>query len=233
MDIKHKTIYPDIIDWVKNGQHFSFSRFNDGEWGLILKKEPHYSTIERKWGYSFSGWSKVLRELVEKPLEYFVGVNPNIARDWGDDIERVSNRNINMVNSEVIHSLTIGKFRGFLNLLKTKTTLLVGPDYLGDLTFHTSHIITPEKSVWNYTDKLKSKIKKFLSEHDNVIIIYCAAMATNILIDDLYDEFGLTITQIDMGSSLDPFAGVVSRSGHENFMVEHGIEIKKYFKRGG
>lgn len=33
INIKNNTIYPELLDWVKNDKHFSFARYNDGEWG--------------------------------------------------------------------------------------------------------------------------------------------------------------------------------------------------------
>ena len=74
------------------------------------------------------------------------------------------------------------------------------------------------------------KIRQFISNNDNPIIVYSASIATNIIIDELYGEYKNSITQIDLGSTLDPHAGVISRSGHRNYMGENGLEVKRVFK---
>ena len=230
INIKNNTIYPELLDWVKNDKHFSFARYNDGEWGIILEKQPHYDTIKRRWGIPLNELTYKLKSIVEKPLEYFVGIPHKLVMGWFEDIESVINPNIKPINSEIIHSRPFKEFKDFLELLKTKNTLLVGPKYLSVLNFFRSHTITPEKFVWDHTENLMSEIRQFINNNNDPIIIYSASIATNIMIDELYGEYKNSITQIDLGSTLDPHAGVLSRSGHRNYMNENGLEVKRVFK---
>ena len=171
-----------------------------------------------------------LKSIVEKPLEYFVGIPPSLYRGWFEDIESVINPNIKPINSEILHSRPFKEFKDFLKLLKTKNTLLVGPEYLNSLNFFSDHTVIPEKFVWDHTENIMVKIRQFISNNDNPIIVYSASIATNIIIDELYGEYKNSITQIDLGSTLDPHAGVISRSGHRNYMGENGLEVKRVFK---
>ena len=232
VNIKKNTIYPELLEWVENGKHFSFARYNDGEWGIILKKQPHYGVIESRWGFSFDKISDELLSIVEKPLEYFVGIPPKLWREWRRDISSVLNNKIIPVNSETLHELPMDTFKDFLGLLKTKNTILVGPKYLNSLDFYSSHIIIPEKRVWDHTESIMLEIRKYVENNQNPIIIYSASIGSNIMIDRLYNEYKDTVTQIDLGSTLDPHAGVISRSGHRKYMEKNGIEIKRVFKKG-
>lgn len=216
---------------IENNNHFSFSRWNDGEIGLVLKTEPVYSTIVRKWTKEIESEAKKLRTILNKPLKYYVGVCPYYLRKKEDMFFSSTNSDINFINSHIFHHLSIQDFKNFLTLLKTKNTIIVGPDYLTELNFYKEHIVTPLEFVWKHVDVIESNIITKINKYDNVIIVYSASIATNILIDRLYDKFQNKITQIDIGSNLDPYCGVFSRSGHKKFMEDNKIPIKKIITR--
>jgi hypothetical protein len=50
------------------------------------------------------------------------------------------------------------------------------------------------------------------------------------MIDNLFKDYK-KITQIDIGSTLDPYCGIASRSGHKKFMEEENIEIKRFITK--
>lgn len=225
---KNFTFFKNLIE--KN-QHFSFVRYNDGEIGLVLKTEPVYSTIIRKWGPQMSLEGEKLWSILNKPLKYYVGVCPYYLRDKEELFFSSINENLNLVNSHPFHHLTIDEFKDFLSLLKTKNTIIIGPDYLKKLDFYIEHIVTPIEFVWEFIDDIETKIMSVIQKYDDVIIVYSASIATNMLIDRLYDKLGEKITQIDIGSNLDPYCGVSSRSGHKKFMEDNQIPIKKVITR--
>jgi len=216
---------------IENNNHFSFSRWNDGEIGLVLKTEPVYSTIVRRLSIDIEHEAKKLRVILNKPLKYFVGVCPYYLKNKEDIFFSSTNSNINFINSHVFHERSVQDFKNFLSLLKTKNTIIVGPDYLKELNFYKEHVVTPLKFVWNYVDDLETKIINKIEKYDNVIIVYCSSIATNMLIDRLYDKFQNKITQIDIGSNLDPYCGVASRSNHQKFMKDNKIPLKFVVKK--
>jgi len=54
-------------------------------------------------------------------------------------------------------------------------------------------------------------------KYDNIVFGLSASMATNVIVDELYDVIGDRCTMIDFGSIWDPFVGVMSRSYHREY----------------
>jgi hypothetical protein len=229
--IKKKGSYEYFYNKILNNDNFSFVRYNDGEWGLILKKEPHHSTILRKWGQEISKQGDLLKDIVNSPIDYYIGISPWVLKTWGDDMLKNSSNHDKMINSHIFHDLSKVDILNFLELLKTKNTIIVGPKYLSDLNFHKEHVVTPEEFVWDHVDDILPKLDVVINKYENPIIIYSASIATNSIIHKMYGKYKNIITQIDMGSTLDPYCGVASRSGHQKFMNEENIEIKKIVTR--
>ena len=228
--IKDKVSYSDFCNWISNDKCFSFARYNDGEWGLILKKEPHYSTMYRKWGDtspSLEHYGDILKEIINSPIEYYMGISPWVLKEWGEEIlNNIDNKMI--INSHILHDLSKKDLINFLDILKTKNTILVGPEYLSNLSFFKHHIITREQYVWENIEDIEDKIKNKIIE--NCVIVYAASIASNIIIDKLFKDYS-KITQIDIGSTLDPYCGIASRSGHKKFMEGENIEIKRFITK--
>ena len=220
-----------FTDNIKINKHFSFVRFNDGELGMVLKRDPIYSAVCKRWGKQMSDECEKLLNILNKPLRYFVGVDSKYLRGIENEFTEIINPNLNLVTSHVFHYQTKDKFLDFLNILKEKNTIIVGPDYLKDLNFQKEHVITPIEFVWKSTQTIKKDIIERVSKYDNVIIIYSASIATNYLIDEIYDELGDKVTQIDIGSTLDPYCGVASRTGHFKFMEDNNIKVKTIITR--
>ena len=225
--IKKKCSYEYFYDKILNDKNFSFARYNDGEWGLILKKDPHYSVICGKWGKKMSKQGEILKEIVNNPVDYYIGISPWVLKNWLNEVLDNSSNHDMMINSHIFHDLGKEEFLNFLNLLKQKNTILVGPKYMSKFDFFKEHVITPEEFVWDYVEDILPKLDVVINKYKNTIIIYSASIATNSFIDKMYNKYKNKITQIDIGSSLDPYCGVASRSGHQKFMNEEKIEIKK------
>ena len=54
-------------------------------------------------------------------------------------------------------------------------------------------------------------------KYDNVVFGLSASMATNVIVDELYDVIGDKCFMIDFGSIWDPFVGKMSRSYHREY----------------
>ena len=225
--IRQRISYNDFHHKIKNSDNFSFARYNDGEWGLILKKNPNYSVICGRWGEEMSKQGEILKEIVNNPVDYYIGISPLVLKNWLDEMLNNSSNHDMMINSHIFHDLGKEEFLNFLNLLKQRNTMLVGPEYLSKLDFFKEHVITPEEFVWDHIENLLPKLDKVVNQYENPVVIYSASIATNSFIHKLYDKYGKKITQIDIGSTLDPYCGVASRSGHQKFMNDENIEIKK------
>ena len=104
-------------------------------------------------------------------------------------------------------------------VLKQRNVILVGNVNMTEVTFKFmnnitsfNHIVISEVDCWlEYKDVLKRLIANYTKD---VVILYCASMMSEVLIDDIYNIYGEDVTQIDIGSAFDPYCGVKSRSYH-------------------
>ena len=53
---------------------------------------------------------------------------------------------------------------------------------------------------------------KMTKKYDDVVFGLSSSMATNVIVDELYDEIGDKCSMIDFGSIWDPFVGHIGRS---------------------
>ena len=55
-------------------------------------------------------------------------------------------------------------------------------------------------------------------KYKDVVFAMSSSMATNVIIDELYDEIGDKCSMIDFGSIWDPFVGRHTRSYHRQYI---------------
>jgi hypothetical protein len=96
-----------------------------------------------------------------------------------------------------------GCFYSIIRALKARHVVFVGgarlhpvENLLSDLTF----IEIPEVNAFNIIDNIKGQIEVAVEEHPDCVVVFCAGMASNVMIDDLY---GIPATMLDMGSVWD------------------------------
>jgi hypothetical protein len=95
----------------------------------------------------------------------------------------------------------------------------VANDLLVPMAMHTAdnHIVIGRVDCWlEYNDVLK-RLRELIEK--DVVILYCASMMAEVLIDDIFDEYGDTVTQIDIGSAFDPLIGEMTRSYHKKLKL--------------
>lgn len=216
-------IYDEFMDKLKTQQNFSLVRYGDGEWAVILKKEPLYSSVilrrfEKVDGLIRSG--DVMLNIIKSSPKYYFGLQNLALNLWPEDIENTIPADVNVVNSDMLHRLSeMGSLGDFFEVLKTRELILLGPEYLKNLKFlKFDHVISPDPNSWDYCDELQLQIEEKLIGKTNPVILYSASIAAKIIIDRIYNKYGETLTQIDTGSLLDPYAGVCTREYHKTVL---------------
>ena len=56
-----------------------------------------------------------------------------------------------------------------------------------------------------------------LTRYDDIVFAFSASMATNVIVDEMYDEIGDQCWMIDFGSIWEPFVGKITRSYHRRY----------------
>ena len=98
---------------------------------------------------------------------------------------------------------------------ESRELILVGPKHL-DRMFDAGFIGVPDRNAWLDYKRVRSDLVDRLAAMIKPVVLFCAGMMSNVLIDDLSKEDGVTL--IDCGSVFDPYVGVCSRKYHAGIM---------------
>jgi len=207
--------FDSMLTKLKANENFSFSRFGDGEWAAVFgdeggncDKHPYYPEM-----------GLALAAVLLKPQVGYMGLQPKAINDLGGRISEWCKANgcmIEWCNADLIHDASIAdRLHELLGAMRTRKKILIGPVHLYDFAFRNQMIFiaTPSKfPVWKAWTTIYADLVEQLDK--DAVVLYCASMATEIMIDKASREYGNTITQIDIGSAFDPAGGVVSRRYH-------------------
>jgi hypothetical protein len=220
-----------FTDSIKMSEGFTYTRYNDGELDLIFKKNPGFSHILNIWGYEIESQSKILGNILSNKIDYYIGLCPGYVKNRSDLLESLIHQDTKVVPSNLFEITNLNDLKKLIEMLKGRNTILVGPDYLQKMEFKKIHIETPIEYVWNHIESITYDIEKTIKKIENPVILYSCSIAANIIADVIFKKFNLSVTQIDMGSTFDPFCGVYSRTGHDKIMKINNIDIDRNLKK--
>lgn len=203
--------FESLFEKVKKNEPFTFLRYGNGEFDCIFqdtrrKRNKNGCHYYKKLGYS-------LKEIISKPIPYYIGLQ-NLALKQRPKLKEYFKQN--WVSADIIHHASIDlKFKPFLELLKQKNTFLISNKSLKKIGIPMYEI--PVKDLWLTYSKHKTKIIEKIKSFD--IICVCAGLAGKLLINELYYLYPEK-TIIDLGSVLDPYAGIISRKYHKDLITK-------------
>lgn len=197
--------YKTIVDNLKQGINFKFARYGDGEIYCMHGK----SGTNCDGHVYFPDLGGKLLESIEKEPSYMVGIQPLSVSHLPELVTEYFGRFKKLYNSDVLHSASIdGRLGDFFDALKGRYIIVVGPVHLADL-FECVHIVIPSKNCWLDYDKIVERLGFHLKQ--DAVVLLCASMMSEVIIKHFEKE---SATFIDVGSCLDPYAGVYSRRYH-------------------
>ncbi len=198
----------DLVSRIDNSTPFAFSRWGDGEWYNVNKKQGQ--NCDGNIYYTDLG--DALHEIVSRPRDYFMGVQTlmqysvsqasKFPQHWGD--------------SDVLHKASMSNdLDTFINCLHKTHVVYIGNKSLSLLPFINEFIEIPYNNVWLLRNEIINKIRSTFE--DNKYKVYCmsAGMACNVFIHDLW-QHNKTNAFIDVGSVFDPYVGRNTRSYHSS-----------------
>lgn len=207
-----KLTFEDICEKLKKGENFSLSRFGDGEWSAILGFRGENCDGHKY----FPELSNDLACILKSNPEYYLASHLKTSDRIRKEVEKYikdSNISVNFSCSSDIFHIAFVKEKMVLlfDSLKDREVLIVGPDYLmsSSKIRYYAFIEVSKNNCFLQTKDIIPRIRKSLKK--NIVVIFCASMASNVWIDKLYSP---DYTLIDFGSALDPYCGVLSRSFH-------------------
>ena len=211
--------FDDICRKLTERDNFSFQRVGDGEWHAILgdsgmncDNHPYYHEM-----------SLALAMTLLQDQACYMGMQPFALKRLGARIHEWIADNgcdIKWCDADIIHDAsTDGRLGELHDALRGRKIILVGPNHLRQIAqkMQAVYVNCPDKypcwKAWTtmYTD-MSEQLEK------DTVVLYCAGMPSGVMIDKACREYGNTITQLDLGSALDPYAGRLSRRYHQKIL---------------
>lgn len=218
--------FDQFFEIIRDEKPIAFSRFGDGEWNCILSPNDAKGNCD---GHKyFQSLSSQLREVIRMYAgfnSYYLGMQNFAIQRMGDRIQSylqsVNQFSIEWIDADVFHKASIkSRFKEFIDLVRTKETIIVGPAYLRKLDCYSHFVEIPEKDCWLEKDRILSEIKSIiLSKEGYKVVLFSASMASNVMINDMA-FFEEKHAYLDMGSVFDPYVGKSTRSYHKKLIEE-------------
>ena len=178
------------INKINNKDNFSFTRWGDGEWFCSMGV-PGQNCDGHKY---FPEMRKSLNTALN-----------NIDLKW--------------VNAGIWEDAALsGQLSPLVKSLESRNFVIVSSDKLKKIDIkYTDFVSVPPVNCFLDKERIKSDMIKMTEKYDDVVFGLSSSMATNVIVDELYDLIGDKCTMIDFGSIWDPFVGHMGRSYHKEY----------------
>lgn len=216
------SLYLELLEKLKQKNNFQIARYNDGEWIWMLQIKPYYMRYLVNYGgnkLEVDKISKKLLKIIDSIPSYYIGVGSTTRAGKGitaaakDIIDKKLEKLDNLTYGDIFNAATIKEgIDPLINALLDRNIITVGPDYMSKLGLSARHISVPAKNCWEAADQVKLELDNHLSE--DVVVLYACSLLAKYLIDINHQKYGDTISQLDLGSCIDPWCGVTSRPWH-------------------
>lgn len=192
---------------VITGRPFKFARHGDGEIFCMTGKRGHNCDHHE---YFIDLGNRLVKSVVR--ANYMIGIQPlSIHGGMYESVKKMF-ENKDLRNADVLHNASIkGRFWQFYDRAFEMETILVGPEHLKMLNAR-AFIEIPTLNCWNDYFKTCVSIASAIKRMKNPVVLLCASMMSEVIIDQFRDHDNVTI--VDCGSAFDPYCGKLSRSYH-------------------
>ena len=210
------------IDLLKSDNKFSFTRWGDGEWLCVFGAQGENCD---KHSY-FPEMKNGLNRALDNPKGYFLATWPvteSMMNNVWDTIQiRLQHSDIKeWVNASIWESAAMsGNLKNFIEQLEKMDFIIVSELSKKKLPMNYSDFIeVPETNCFLDKERIKEEMILMSDKYKKPVFGLSASMATNVIVDELYDEIGDKCWMIDLGSIWEPFLKnpVHSRSHHSNY----------------
>jgi hypothetical protein len=205
--------YRTVIENLINKKVFKFARYGDGE--IYCMKSKQGQNCDNH--IYFPDLGSALRQTIQQEPEYMVGIQPLSISHIPEDVNNYFGHFVKLYNADILHNASIeGHLFKFINALKGRYIILVGPSHLASFFPNCVHIVIPSVNCWVQHEAVKHQIEFHTDGINNAVVLLAASMMSEVLINNFehYDH-----TFIDIGSVLDPYVGVKSRKYHHKLKI--------------
>ncbi len=214
-----------MLDKLRTGKPFGFSRWGDGEWRSVLNTGRGQNCDGHRF---FPQMGVDLGEVLRRRPEYLLGMQNFSLKQFGEKIHTwLTKQKLNDLvwyDADVFHKASInGRLNDVLEAIKDRHVVMVGPDHLKrlrpDYIQYKTFIDVPPNDAYLSRDRIIRDIKSAICDHDGdqVLVALSAGMPAGLVLDELYNKIiGKGFSIVDFGSLWDPLVGVNSRTYHRN-----------------
>jgi hypothetical protein len=209
----------DYVELLDNRARFVQANYGDGEWACILGHPGQNCNGE----HYIEPLQLALIKTVLKPPAGHVWYGSNPGKKLGPSVEHwLLERGLTQrtwVYKEILSGANAnGKLSGFIAAVRRRKTVLVGPKHLRNEDVHKiwnirAQVSVPTSDAYLAHTRTVNQVTDMLEEHEPELMLVCAGMAANPLIHEIAAK-NTALTIIDMGATLDPYAGVWSRNAY-------------------
>jgi len=211
------------IDKINKKEHFSFTRWGDGEW--FCAGGVNGSNCDKH--QYFPEMSKDLRDALTSNKDYYKAIWPTTHGQIQKNLQHINSIittnkiSIKWANAIVWEDLVIREgINKLITALEGRNFVIVSNSIKRKLPIkYVDFIEVPNVNCYLDKDRIKHQMVEISKKYDDVVFGISASMATNVIVDQLYDIIGDKSTMIDFGSIWDPFTGVISRSYHREYLT--------------
>jgi hypothetical protein len=225
---KSKETYETIISQILNNQHFSFLRMGDGDMKVYLNMEGVSVPIEYK---------KIFKSVMEPIFtinnpKLIIGVENNTAcsdimltqncamyKDTVEQFYAMLSADALAINCVTfMHMYVETGLTDFFKSLKHRNVILVGSSFLKNIKIECAsikYVTTKPWGSWEDQAGLETQVDTLINMTVDPVILYACSISGKMLLSKMFFKYS-NITQIDIGSAFDPYAGIVSRPWHKN-----------------
>ena len=215
--------YNILLDMLRAKEQFAFSRWGDGEWACVLGHKGKNCD-----GHQYhKSLSVALGNILKRRPAYYMGMQPMAMRNMGASIRGWLNcyqAGRAWHDADMLHTASMADRLGdFWKILKDRQVVLVSsfnPDEIGRVPLDVKTVNVPIKDAWLYYDNVLSMLSYTAKNcvSDGAVFLFCSGMMTNVLIDEMYKEYGDRFTLLDCGSLFDPLVGRNTRNYHKKII---------------
>lgn len=212
-------IIDDYVEAINDHTRFIQANYGDGEWSCILGIQGENCNGE----HYIRPLQLELIKTLQEPIEGFFWYGSNPGSKLQKAVTQWLTRNNTLQRSwvykEIISGANVkGNLKGFIKAVRKRPSILIGPKHLRHVDVHKiwnfrAQVNVPSQDAFLAIDRTYKDVQDTIASCDPDLMLVCSGMASKPLIYRLAKQYPYC-TIIDMGATLDPYAGVYSRSGY-------------------
>ncbi len=218
-----------FLNLIEERTSFSFSRWNDGQWRMILGKTEGQTGDRHKY-------SKVIGDdlravLLDKP-KYMLGLQGLSLR--GNLGKRVKNwihdndiEDLTWFDADIFHRASMeNRLDPIIQALSGREVIVVGPKHMEKLPFASHFVPIPKTDTYYEKRRIIEQIEGILKDLEPSVVSLSAGWTADLIVAKMHPTFGDKHTFIDFGSVWDPYVGVFNRGYMKLDSFKCDLEMK-------